>query len=280
MPILSRVFKPVQLLLIGLDRTMVYVATPFGVHIKGSRQRYAVLLGIYAVIFIVGFMPIPVVPLVALTIGYIGVLAVGRAWVLNEKERTLIAKKLKDGNPDKMPDLRWTALVSALQLVVLFPLIFQQVQWHFGLYTVPEGSNFWTWFGFTLDSYNKAYLNLFEIYGVHFNHVSYDSTWGRHLMTLCRLTFDFTLIQGVFRLLAIRKRFGIRSKQLREIPQIAMLVGRRAVQPLIESLRDRDERVRAKAAEALGMMKDRRAVEPLFATLQDTEDSVQFISPL
>src|ERR1700686_5405206 len=120
MPLLSRAFKPFQLSLIGVDRALVYVATPFGVHVKDSRRRYAILLGIYAVIYILGFLPIPVVPLVALTIGYIGVIVVGRAWVLNEKERTLIAKKLKDGNPDEMPDLRWTALVSALQLVILF----------------------------------------------------------------------------------------------------------------------------------------------------------------
>jgi hypothetical protein len=143
---------------IRVDRLLVFVATPFGVRVTDARRRYAILLGIYAVIYILGVLPIPVVPLVALTIGYIGVLAVGRAWVANEKERTLIAKKLKDGNPDEMPDLRGTALASALQLVILFPLIFQQVQWHFGLYSVPEGANFWTWFVFTLDSYDKSGL--------------------------------------------------------------------------------------------------------------------------
>jgi hypothetical protein len=145
MSFLSRVFLLFKWLLTGLDRVLVFLATPFGVHVKEPGKRFAILLGICAAICAIGFLPIPVLPLLALAFGYIGVLAVGRAWVLNEKERALIAKKLKDGNPDAMPDLRCMALVSALQLVILFPLIFMQVQRHFGLYTVPEGATFWTW---------------------------------------------------------------------------------------------------------------------------------------
>jgi hypothetical protein len=286
MPSLSRLMKPFQFLLIGVDRLLVHVATPFGVRVKEPRRRYAILLGIYALIYILGFLPIPVLPLVALTIGYVGVLAVGRAWVLNEKERTLIAKKLKDGNPDDMPDLRWTALVSALQLVILFPLIFQQVQWNFGLYTVPEGTNFWDWTVFTLDSYNKAFLNLLEVYGVRVHHISYDSTWGRHLVTLCRLTFDYLLIQGIFRLLAIRETVRDAVAAVKTDPDMAVRIGRRAVEPLIAVLQNtsRIQRIKVEnwlvrnhVAHALGELHDPRAVGPLIVALQDmSDDFVRF----
>ena len=242
----------------ALDRSLVYLATPFGVHVKEPGRRYAILLGIYAIIYLLGLLPIPVVPLVALTYGYIGVLAVGRAWVLNEKERALVAKKLKDGNPDDMPDLRWTALVSGLQLVILFPLIFQQVQWHFDLFTLPADADVWTWFGFTLDSYNKSVLNLFEIYGVHINHVDYNSTWGRHLTTLCRLTIDFILIQGVFRLWAIRETIFDAVAAVGNDLDLAVRIGSRAVAPLISKLQDMNKGVRRNVAVALGKLHDPR----------------------
>ena len=266
---LVMLFKPFQKLLIDMDRSLVYVATPFGVRVRDSRRRYAVLLGIYALIYFIGLLPIPVLPLVVLTIGYIGVLAVGRAWVLNEKERTLIAKKLKEGNPDEMPDLRWTALVSALQLLILFPLIFRQVQWHFGLYMVPEGTNFWDWTVFTLDSYNKAFLNLLEVYGVHVNHITYESIWGRHLVTLCRLTFDFLLIQGIFRLLTIREMVRDAVAAVKTDVEMPVRIGRRAVEPLIELLKNQDFDVRCNAAMALGDIGDARAVPALIEGLED-----------
>ncbi len=246
-------------------------------------------------IYAVGFLPIPVLPLVALTVGYIGVLAVGRAWVLNEKERTLIAKKLKDGDPDAMPDLRWTALVSALQLLILWPLIFMQVQRHFGLYTVPEGATFWTWLLFTLDSYNKAVLGLLQVYGVHFEEVGLDSAWGRHLVTLCRLTFGYLLIQGVFRLIAIRQTVREAVLAVRADPDMAVRLGKRAVKPLIAALQE-PYRVlsatyegdfgpanrlcdaldlREGATRALGELWDVRAVEPLIRVLGDEDNQVR-----
>src|SRR5947209_907340 len=92
------------------------------------------MLGIYAVIYLLAFFAPSPVPELALLIGFIGVVAVGRAWVANEKLRTRIAKKLQNGDPDELPDLRGGALVSALQLIVLFPLIFRQAAVHCILY--------------------------------------------------------------------------------------------------------------------------------------------------
>ena len=271
---LTRAWHFVVLCLHALDRWLVWFSQLFGVNLPDPHKRFGVFLGIYAVIYIVGFLPIAWLPLFALTIGYIGILAIGRAWVVNEKERTLIAKKLKDGNPDEMPDLRWTAVASAVQLLILFPLIFQQAQRHFGLYTVPEGMNFSDWVIFTLDSYNKAFLNLLEVYGVRVHHVSYQSAWGRHVVTLCRLTFDYLLIQGVFRLLSIRETVQDAVRAVNRDPEMAIRLGRRATEPLIAYLQDSPIEGRCGAAEALGRLHDARAVMPLIAILQGTDGPI------
>jgi hypothetical protein len=229
----SLLWQQLRSLLHFIDCALAAIATPFGVYISDPRKRYPILLGIYGAVYLLALLPVPVLPLVALTIGYVGVFAVGRAWVANEKQRTLISKKLMDGDPNELPDLRWTALASALQLLILFPLIFQQVQWRFGLFQVPEGTHFGDWFLFTLDTYNKAFLNLLEVYGVGIHRITDDSAWGRHLVTLCRLTFDVLLIQAVHRLLSIRETVRDAVNAVTRDPRMPTFVGRRAVQPLI-----------------------------------------------
>src|SRR5438874_1334927 len=139
----------------ALDHAFAALAIPFGAQVRDPRIRYAILLGLFALIYVVGALPVHGVPLVALAFGYVGVLAIGRAWVLNEKERTAIVKKLAHGDPDQLPDLRWTALVSALMLFILFPLLFQQVQHFYHLYRVDHDPTFWSWMWFSLD---KTYL--------------------------------------------------------------------------------------------------------------------------
>jgi hypothetical protein len=269
-------WKGLQAALAPLDHCLVWFARLFGVNVREPGKRYAILLGIYAAIYVIALLPIPVVPLVALAVGYLGILAVGRAWVLNEKRRILIVKQLEDGNPDDMPDLRWTALVSALQLVILFPLVFMQAQQQFGLYKVPEeGATLWTWMLFTLDSYNKAVLGLLEVYGIHIRHIEYDSSWGRHLVTLCRLTFDFLLIQGIVRLFAIRETIREAVAAVGKDEDISVRVGRRAVKPLLPLLQDQDASVRKNVADALGKLGDARAVEPLLPLLQDQDKYVR-----
>jgi HEAT repeat protein len=113
------------------------------------------------------------------------------------------------------------------------------------------------------------------VYGVHIRHIEYDSDWGRHLVTLCRLTFDFLLIQGIVRLLAIRESIRDAVAAVKKDRTLAVRLGRRAIGPLILALQDQDERVRQSAAAALGMLRDARAVEPLLPLLQDQDPSVR-----
>ena len=246
----------------ALDDAFSWLAIPFGVRIRAPGPRYALLLGNFAVIYFLGALPIPVLPLLALGFGYLGVLAIGRAWVRNEKERTAIAKKLKDGNPDAMPDLRWTALVGALQLLILFPLLFQQAQWHYHLFRVQGTAGFGDWFWFAIDkTYLKALPDWSILYGIHISSIDLDAPWGRHLVLLSRLTFDYILIQGVLRLLAIRATVGEAVAAVKADPEMAVRLGRRAIGPLLEKLHDPDKAVRGAAANALMQLGDSHAIQ-------------------
>jgi hypothetical protein len=247
--------------LTSLDRMLCWIAVPFGVTIRDPRLRFAVLLGMFALIFAIGSLPISFWPLVALVCGYIGVLAIGRAWVVNEKERTAIVKKLKDGDPDQMPDLRVTALVSALQLFILFPLLFQQVQAHYQLYEVTGEVSFWDWFWFAIDkTYLKALPDWTVLYDIHISTIKYDASWGRHLILFTRLTFDFILIQGLLRLWAIRTTIAEAVAAVKADPDMAVRLGKRAILPLTEKLNDTDKTVRGAAANALTQLGDKRAL--------------------
>ena len=72
-------------------------------------------------------------------------LGVGRAWVANEKLRTKIARKLSDADPDELPDLRVSALLSSLQLFIIIPLLMKSSPEMFGLYLVPEDASMSDW---------------------------------------------------------------------------------------------------------------------------------------
>ncbi len=280
MSLLSRLWHPLSWLIAWLyaaweflDALLVRAADLFGVRIAHPLKRYLVLQAIFVVLFILGALPLGVLPLLALGYGYIGVLGVGRAWVRNEKQRLAIAKKITEGDPDHLPDLRTIALLSALQLLVLFPLLFSQVNHHFHLYSVPEGSTLVTWMEFTLDSYNKAILGVLQLYGFEHVTITPNSTWGRHLVLLCRVTFDLLLIQGCLRLLSIRESIRDAVTAISRDPSLTLAVGQRTVPALLWCLKTADPMVRTRAAEVLGFLHDPRAIEPLIETLDSDRDA-------
>lgn len=58
------------------------------------------------------------------------------------------------------------------------------------------------------------------------------------------------------------------------------LMGKPAVEPLITALGDEDSSVRVRAAEALGRIRDERAVEPLKVALNDEDETVRVFAKL
>jgi HEAT repeat protein len=253
-----------------LDRFLVWFAAPLGVNLLKPEKQYVRFLAIYALIFLLGLLSIPVLSLIGLFFGYIGVIAVGRAWVKNENNRTAIAKKLEKGKPDELPDLRGLALISALQLFVLFPLLFRQCQQTFSVFAVQGEAGFLTWFWFALDkTYLKALPDWVVLYNIHLSAIELDSEWGRHLVLVSRLTFDFILIQAIKRVYDIHVTIRECVAALKNDVDMAVLLGKRAFKPLLVALKDHDQEVRWKAVEALGKLGDRRAFEPLVLLLKE-----------
>jgi hypothetical protein len=251
----------------ALDRGFAWLAVPFGVRLRDPGQRYGVLLGIFALIFLLGALPLGGLSLAALFFGYLGVLAIGRAWVRNEKLRIRIVKKLEDQDPDQLPDLRGAALVSALMLLVLFPLLYMQVEERFHLYRVNEAPTFWSWLWFSIDkTYLKALPDWSILYGVHISSIEFDARWGRHLVLLSRLTFDWILIQGLLRLLVIRATIREAVAVIKVDPDVAVRLGRRAIPSLLAKLEDPDKSVRGAAANALTQLGDPTALQQIQVT--------------
>ena len=114
------------------------------------------------------------------------------------------------------------------------------------------GTTFASWFWFCIDkTYLKALPDWSVLYGVHISSIDFDAPWGRHLVLLSRLTFDYILIQGVMRLLAIRATINEALAAVKADPDMAVRLGKRAIPPLLEKLNDPDKGVRGAAANAL-----------------------------
>jgi HEAT repeat protein len=263
-------FNALKPTLLALDDALVAFGAVFGTSIRDRVTRALVGQGIYLVLYLIALFAPPGVALAALLFGYVGVIAVGRAWVANEKLRTAIAKKLDDRDPDRLPDLRLAALGSALQLIVLFPLLFYNLQRLFVPFRVPEGANWLSWLEFTFEP------NLSD--AVSGDGITFDARQGvgRHLITLKRLTVDLILIQGILRLFAITATAREAVQALKKDPEMARRLGRRAVEPLIDRLGDDDAAVRENAAWVLGQVGDARAVEPLAKALTDPVAKVRW----
>ena len=111
------------------------------------------------------------------------------------------------------------------------------------------------WFSFD-KTYLKALPDWSILYEIHISSIEFASPWGRHLVLLSRLTFDYILLQGLFRLLAIRATIREAVAVVRTDPDVAVRVGSRAVAALIDKLSDPDRAVRGAAANALTQIGD------------------------
>src|SRR5262245_12279010 len=272
---LRRGWNFVKPVLQRIDQLLVAIATLFGVHLPTPGQRYGALLGIYAAVYVLGLLTTTVIALPLYLFGYVGILAVGRAWVANERQRMQIVKKLEDTDPDSLPDLRGLALVSALQVFVLFPLLFRELNEQFHLYRA-EGAGFLDWFAFTFESVSKVLLDWDRVYNVTLHEIVPISIWGRHLLLLKRLTIYWIIMQGIVRLFGILWNTQDAVNALKKDADLARRVGKRAVESLLEVLEEPDAERRERAAYVLGGLRDPRALEGLTKALQDPDAGVRW----
>jgi HEAT repeat protein len=267
---MNRALELLRGILASLDRGMDSYAALFGTRFSDPYARYGSLVLAYGSIYAIAIFLPGVLALLALSLGYLGVLSVGRAWVRNEKLRSKIAKKLEDLDPDSLPELRLAALLSLIQFVVLVPLLLESAHTLFDLYEVPTGASRKTWIAFGADLLGRSILDWAEVYEMNLSSIHYESQAGRHLVMFILITMDIILIQGLIRLLAIHKTIQDGVAVTRKDPEIAGRLGRRAVKPLavLAMQAEGDTQTRQSALQALGMIADTRGCKAMLTCLR------------
>jgi HEAT repeat protein len=267
-----------------IDSFLVTLASAFGTNVRDWPARLGIFCAIYGSIYALSFVPLPWLAVAVLVVGYLGVLAIGRAWVANEKQRTRIVKKLDNTDPDSLPDLRGIALLASLQLLILFPLLFLRIN-QVGetarpfLAGEPEGFRlqFQLWFLFSFDTL-LAWLLGWTRLNTTFPppEVVPASALGAWLVILKNRTIDFLLIQGVLRIHATWTMVAEGVGALKQDPDLTRRLGRRALLPLLNALTDPDPALRSNAALVLGQLKDPRALPGLIQALSDPDLDVRW----
>ena len=241
-----------------IEEILVRFSRFFGTGIQAPHYQLGLLLFSFAIIHAAAFFLTSFLAWIVLWLGFIAVLGVGRAWVTNEKLRTKIARKLSDADPDELPDLRISALLSAIQLFLIIPLLLKSSHEIFGLYRVPE---------------DAALLDWSEIYGVKMSSIELDSLGGRHLIMAFLLTIDFILIQGIIRIFEIRRTISEGVAAAVRDPEMAYRLGSRAVPSLLNML-DGDDLAGDECKhviEALAVLRERSACDPIILRFEDED---------
>ena len=256
-----------------LDQILVRFSRLFGTGILQPHLQTATLLFAFAIIHSATFYTTAEIAWILLWLGYLGVIGVGRAWVNNEKQRTAIARKLSDSDPDALPDLRISALLSALQLFIIIPLLMRSSHSIFGLYDVPENTSLSDWMLLGVDLLFRSFLDWSEIYGIQMSSIELDTIGGRHLFMLLLLTIDFILIQGLFRVFEIRRTISEGVAATVRDPEMAYRLGSRAVPSLLLMLEDDEitgEQCR-NVIEALAVLREQSACELIIRRFSEVE---------
>ncbi len=260
------VFSKVEELLVRFSRL-------FGTGIKATHYQLGLLVFSFGVIHAAAFYLTSSLAWIMLWLGFIGVIGVGRAWVTNEKLRTKIARKLSDADPDELPDLRISALLSAIQLFLIIPLLLKSSHEIFGLYRVPDDAGLMDWMLLGVDLLFRSILDWSEIYGVKMSSIELDSLGGRHLVMGFLLTIDFILIQGIIRIFEIRRTISEGVAAAVRDPEMAYRLGSRAVPSLLEMLDD--ENLNSEQCkhviEALAVLRERSACESIMLKFEHDE---------
>ena len=256
-----------------VDEMLVRFSRLFGTGIHSAFTQYTVLLFTFGIIHAIAFYLTSLLAWIVLWLGFLGVLGVGRAWVANEKLRTRIARKLSDADPDELPDLRVSALLSSLQLFIIIPLLMKSSHEMFGLYLVPDDVTIFDWMLLGVDLLFRSILDWSEIYGVKMSAIELDSIGGRHLVMAFLLTIDFILIQGIVRIFSIRRTISEGVAAAVRDPEMAYRLGSRAVPSLLEMLDDKSVTGQdcKHVIEALAVLREQRACDSIIDRFEDED---------
>ncbi len=255
------------------DEFLANYAKLFGVGIVNPIPRYTIFVVAYGAIYASAIFAPLVFGFVALWVGYVGVLAIGRAWAQNEGLRTKIAKKLEDRDPDGLPDLRYTAGLAAIQMILIVPMILQISHAIFDLFDTPIETTWETWGLFGIDLLFRSFLDWSEVYDIHISGVKLSATGGRNLVMFILLSIDFMIIQTVIRIISINRTIQEGVAVAGKDPEMAFRLGRRATPKLAEMAMDEnnDTDVRIKTIEAIGMIADSAGASTLVELLNNEE---------
>ena len=252
-------------LLRAIDRGLIALGHNLGSRIQSDGIRDLVILSGYAGIYLLVLIAPSAIALPLLWLAWFGVIAHSRVWVANETQRRDIARGLSDLDPDSLPDLRRTAFISAIQLLVIIPLLFDRTDRLFGIGGTTGEENIEQWMLFSIDLLFRSLLDWAEVYEVSLSSVKPTSMWARHMIMLQLLTIDFLLVQAIIRLVETRRMADEGVRGVSKDPEHAVRLGRRATKPLIRALYDveMDDAARSSIAVALGRIGDVRAAPPL-----------------
>src|SRR5262249_15332169 len=117
---------------------------------------------------------------------------------------------------DSLPDLRLLALLSGLQVLVLLPLLFQEVQAQFGWYRLTGQNDLTTWTWFIVDqAYLRSLPSFVEVFPMHNESIRLDADEGRYLIVATRYLFWYFVVLTVVQIVKVLWNIGDAIKAVR-----------------------------------------------------------------
>ena len=278
--------------LVAADRFLAAWAAPLGVHIRNTWIRYFCLFAWALLFFFVGiwseaffdwldfeipFRDIalnPWIPIAVLTFAYLSLVGVSRAWAHNEDLRGAISKRLADGDPDLLPDLRDEGVVSIILLAAIFPLIFFQANRLAGHLGIGTGAEIRDWLAVTFDGMRRSVtiLDFSEVYSwTDLSTLTETAPWITHLRMLLRATFDLVIISGFLQLFKITRLGNEAVEALGRTYENAAYIGSRIIHKLIKVLNNsNDPDISRNAVKAISKIGNPKALPALRKALSSS----------
>lgn len=151
-------------------------------------------------------------PLLALGVAWAIVLVTTTEWSENEFKRDRIARRIDDGNSDRLPDLRGIAILANLSLPLIFAHIFYIAKGRMPALVGLDHASWGTCLLLALDEFVRTFVfDVFEVFnwsgmsGIHLSTPPNSWTVESTLVALMRTTYALSLIAAFVGVLRIRR---------------------------------------------------------------------------